>query len=396
MEAVQRPTSEETLAALVREAFAAKRPIRIAGGSTRSGFGRPVQAGVTITLDRLTGITLHEPAEMIIAAKAGTPLAEIEAALDAKGQMLAFEPADFRSLYGSTGAPTIGAIAAGNISGPRRIWAGACRDSLIGVRFVNGAGEIIKSGGRVMKNVTGLDLVKLQSGAWGTLGILTEVTFKVVPKPETLATLVLDGLDDQNAITAMNAALASPFEITGAAHLPAGIAGKSARTLLRIEGFGFSVDYREKALAGLLAAHGRLQRLEPGEARALWAALRDASLLAEARDQVVWRLSVKPSEAAAALAAICAGRAARAFYDWGGGLVWLATAADGDAGAGIIRRAAKAANGYATLMRAPEAIRAAIPVFEPAPAPVAALAARIKAAIDPAGLLNPGLMHAGV
>jgi glycolate oxidase FAD binding subunit len=395
MAADSHPESEEAVAAAVRAAHEAGEPLRIIGGGTRAALGRPVQAARRLVLDRLAGITLHEPAEMVIAAKAGTPLAAIEAALDAKGQMLAFEPADFRALFGSQGTPSIGAIAAGNISGPRRIWGGAARDSLIGVRFVNGCGEIVKSGGRVMKNVTGLDLVKLQAGAWGTLGILTEVTFKVVPKPETIATLALDGLDDPAAQAAMSAALASPFEITGAAHLPAGLAGETARTLLRIEGFGFSVDYRAGELARLLAPHGRLERLDDATGRTLWAAIRDGLPLAEPREAALWRLSLKPSEAPAAMAAIRAARDARAYYDWGGGLVWLATAADGDAGAGVIRAAAKAAHGHATLIRAPEPVRASVPVFEPEPAPVAAITARIRAAVDPAGLLNPGLMHAG-
>jgi len=333
---------------------------------------------------------------MVIGARAGTPLAEIEAALAEKGQMLAFEPADYRLLYGTQGAPTIGAVAAGNISGPRRLWAGAARDSLIGVRFVNGAGEVIKSGGRVMKNVTGLDLVKLQAGAWGTLGVLTEVIFKVVPKPETVATLVLTGLDDATAVKAMAMAITSPFEITGAAHLPDKVGGEGARTYLRIEGFPVSVDYRAGALGKLLARFGTLSRLEAGIGASVWSAIRDAAPLAEPRDAAIWRLSVKPGEAPAAVAAIRAVMPARAFYDWGGGLIWLAVSAEGDAGAAVIRAAAKAARGYATLMRAPDAVRAVVPVFEPESAAVAALTRRIKASVDPTGVINPGRMHAGV
>jgi glycolate oxidase FAD binding subunit len=332
---------------------------------------------------------------MVISARAGTPLAAIEAALDEKGQMLGFEPMDHRALYGTEGLPTIGAIAAGNLSGPRRLWGGACRDSLIGVRFVNGIGEIVKSGGRVMKNVTGLDLVKLQAGAWGTLGALTEVTFKVVPKPEIVATLALVGLNDAQAVAAMTKAVGSPFEITGAAHLPAAEA-KPARTLLRIEGFGFSVEYRAGALAELLAGFGPLARLAAAEGEVLWPAIRDATPLAAPAGRAIWRLALKPTEAAKAVAAIRGARAADALYDWGGGLVWLATSAEGDAGAATIRAAAKAAGGYATLVRAPEAVRAAIDVFEPEAPALAAISARIKAAIDPHSLFNPGLMRAGV
>lgn len=396
MTEVHRPHDEEEVARIVREASARGASLRIRGGGTRSGFGRPAREGAVLATGALAGITLHEPAEMVIAAMAGTPLAEIEAALDAKNQMLAFEPADFRALYETKGAPTIAAVAAGNISGPRRVWAGACRDSLIGVRFVNGAGEIIRAGGRVMKNVTGLDLVKLQAGAWGTLGLLTEVTFKVVPKPETVATLALDGLSDPRAITALGAALGSPYEITGAAHLPAAANDGRARTLLRIEGFGFSVDYRAGELTKLLQPYGVLGRLPPEEGDALWRAVRDGQPLAAPREAAIWRLSVKPSRAAEMIARLVAMREARAFYDWGGGLVWLATPAFGDAGAADIRAAARAAEGYATLIRAPDAVRASVPIFEPAAPAVAALTERIKTAIDPRGLFNPGLMQAGV
>lgn len=378
------PTNEDEAARLIKEAAVSRTPIRIQGGGTRARFGGCVQAGMTLSTAKLTGITLYEPSEMVMGAKAGTLLAEVEAALAEKGQMLAFEPMDHRTVYGSSGAPTIGAIAAGNISGPRRIWAGACRDSLIGVRFVNGAGEVIKSGGRVMKNVTGLDLVKLQAGAWGTLGLLTEVMFKVVPKPEIVTTLVLQGLDTAKAVTAMAKALGSPFEITGAAHDPS-----TQETYLRIEGFGFSVDYRAGELAKLLARYGTPTRIDGAESTGLWAGIRDCAALAEPADAVIWRLSVKPSEAPQVLAAM---PEARAMLDWGGGLIWLSVAGAGDCGAGRIRAAAKAASGYATLIRAPEAMRGTIPVFEPEPPAIAALSQRIRASVDAAGLFNPGMM----
>jgi glycolate oxidase FAD binding subunit len=382
-----RPASEAEAIEAVRKASGDCTPIRITGGGTRAGVGRPVQAGITLSTAAMTGITLYEPSEMVIGAWAGTPLAEIEAALAEKAQMLAFEPADYRTIYGSTGTPTIGAIAAGNISGPRRIWAGACRDSLIGVRFVNGAGEVIKSGGRVMKNVTGLDLVKLQAGAWGTLGLLTEVIYKVVPKPETVATLVLAELTDADALRAMSTAIGSPFEITGAAHDPA-----ARETLLRIEGFAESVAYRAAALGTLLAGHGALARIGDEQGAERWRGIRDCTPLAEPGERALWRLSVKPSAAAGVVAAIRTHRPCDALYDWGGGLVWLAT----DAGSTVIRAAANAAQGYATLIRAPDAIRAAVPVFEPEAPAIAALTARVKASVDPGGLFNPGLMHAGM
>jgi glycolate oxidase FAD binding subunit len=304
---------------------------------------------------------------------------------------------DHRALLGSSGEPTIGAVAAGNISGPRRIMAGAARDSLIGVRFVNGRGEVVKSGGRVMKNVTGLDLVKLMAGSWGTLGLLTEVTFKVLPAPERAATLVLPGLDDARAIEVLCLCLASPFEITGAAHWPAGVGGPDPRTFLRIEGFSASIDYRLGELRRLLRRHGTPEVLEGEASAALWAAVRDAApFAADGTGGAVWRLSTAPTRGPEVTAAIARARDARWFYDWGGGLIWLATDESGDAGAAAVRAAVAQAGGHASLVRAPEAVRAAVPVFEPLSEPLLRLTAGIKAAHDPAGLFNPGRMYAGV
>ena len=391
------PANEQEAAAIVAQAAGRSEPLRLVGGGTKAALGRPPQDEATLSAAGLTGITLYEPAEMVVAARAGTPLAEVEALLAERGQMLPFEPMDHRPLLASTGAPSFGAVAAANNSGPRRINAGAARDSLIGVRFVNGRGQPIKSGGRVMKNVTGLDLVKLMAGSWGTLGLLTEVTFKVLPKQEQTSTLVLPGLDDTAAVEALCAALGSPFELTGAAHLPAGIGAPEARTLMRVEGFAKSVAYRLGELRRLLRRYGEPRIVEGEEGAALWRAVRDATPLAEPREAAIWRISTAPTRGPAVTAAIAAGRPARWFYDWGGGLIWLATEASDDAGAATIRAAVKAAgSGHATLVRAPDALRAATPVFEPLPEPLMRITAGIKAAHDPAGIFNPGRMYAGV
>ena len=391
------PANEQEAAAIVAQAAGRSEPLRLVGGGTKAALGRPPQDEATLSAAGLTGITLYEPAEMVVAARAGTPLAEVEALLAERGQMLPFEPMDHRPLLASTGEPSFGAVAAANNSGPRRINAGAARDSLIGVRFVNGRGQPIKSGGRVMKNVTGLDLVKLMAGSWGTLGLLTEVTFKVLPKQEQTSTLVLPGLDDTAAGEALCAALGSPFELTGAAHLPAGIGGPEARTLMRVEGFAKSVAYRLGELRRLLRRYGEPRIVEGEEGAALWRAVRDATPLAEPREAAIWRISTAPTRGPAVTAAIAAGRPARWFYDWGGGLIWLATEASDDAGAATIRAAVKAAgSGHATLVRAPDALRAATPVFEPLPEPLMRITAGIKAAHDPAGIFNPGRIYAGV
>ena len=388
------PASEAEACSAVAEARAARRPLALRGGGTRAGLGRPSNATDVLSAAGLTGITLYEPSELVIGARAGTPVRVVEETLAARGQMLPVEPQDHRRLYGTAGEPTVGGLVATGASGPRRFAAGAVRDHLIGVRFVNGRGEAVKSGGRVMKNVTGLDLVKLQCGAHGTLGFLTEVIFKVVPRPETSTTLVLHGLDDARGIAALTLAIGTPFEMTGAAHLP-GTEGQPARTLLRLEGFAASVTDRATRLAALLGEFGPAERLEAAAAAPLWDDLRDGMALGAPDQAAVWRVSVAPT-AGPAIAARLAGVALRRHFDWGGGLLWLATDAAGDAGAAAIRAALVESGGHATLVRAPDAVRAAVAVFEPLMAPLAAVTAGIKASFDPDCLLNPGRMYGGV
>jgi glycolate oxidase FAD binding subunit len=387
------PASEEEAADLVREARGARRRLELRGGGTRSGLGRPVEAEAVLSSSALVGITLHEPAELVIAARAGTPVREVEAALDAHGQRLPVEPMDHRALYSTAGEPTVGGLVAANASGPRRVQAGAIRDHLIGVRLVNGRGEAIKSGGRVMKNVTGLDLVKLSCGAHGTLGFLTEVTFKVLPKPEAAATLAWSGLDDARAVAALTKAMASPFDVSGAAHIPLGPGREEASTLLRLEGHAETVRGRTERLATLLAEFGRPKRL--ADEGSPWPALRDGGIVAADAEAAVWRISVAPTqgpELVARLRPLLRDHA----YDWGGGLVWAATAPDGDAGAADIRAALGGLGGHATLLRAPVALRRHIEVFEPLTPALRALTVGIKASFDPDGILNPGRMYAGI
>ena len=366
-----RPTDKAELAEAIRDATG---PLRLCGGGTRP-VGRPVQ-GQELETAGLRGISLYEPGALTVVAAAGTGLAELEAALDEEGQRLPFEPMDHRVLLGTSGAPSVGGMVAANASGPRRVQAGACRDSLIGVSLVDGTGTLLRNGGRVMKNVTGYDLVKLMAGSWGTLGVLCEVAFKLLPAPEAEATLVLDGLAPHQAVTAMAAALGSPFEVSGAAHLP------DQRTALRLEGFTESVRYRAGALAQRLGRWGSARLLEGEESAALWREVRDVHAFG-GRAGDVWRLSVTPSEAPQ-LAARAGGEV---LFDWGGGLVWLLLPEGTD-----LRMSLGPFNGHATLIRASEATRRAIAPFHPESAPVAALAAGLRARFDPRGILNPGLM----
>ncbi|SFE29082.1 FAD-binding protein [Roseivivax sediminis] len=368
-----RPQSEEELSGIVAEASG---PLHVRGGGTR-GIGRPVTGDVVET-GGLSGITLYEPGALTLVAGAGTPLAEIEATLAAEGQRLAFEPMDHRGLLGTTGEPTLGGMAAANVSGPRRVVAGACRDFMLGVRFVDGTGAVVKNGGRVMKNVTGYDLVKLMAGSWGTLGVLTELSLKVLPVPETQGTLILKGLTDEAAVAAMARALGSPFEVTGAAHLPA-----AGETCLRLEGFADSVTYRLERLAALFPGTDMHRETEAEPVAACWRAIRDVAAFHDAPGDV-WQLSVKPSDAPGLVARM---GAEDVVYDWGGGLIRARLAPGTD-----LRARLGAFGGHATLVRGDAATRAALPVFQPETAPVAALSRGLRARFDPKGILNPGLM----
>ncbi len=363
------PKSEEDLAQMIA---GAEGPLRITGGGTRP-IGHV--EGTALSTAKISGITLFEPGALTVVAKAGTPVADIEKALAKENQRLAFEPMDHRALLGTTGKPTIGGVVAANVSGPRRISVGACRDFMLGVRFVDGAGTVIKNGGRVMKNVTGYDLVKLMTGAYGTLGVLTEVSMKVLPGVAAQATLTLDGLDDAQAVAAMSAALSSPYEVTGVAHDP-----QAGKTVLRLEGFANSVAYRAEALTKHLAKFGTVTVDDNAKSvQATWAAIRDVTAFAD-QDGDVWRLSVKPSDAPGLVAKMGA-KAVQ--YDWGGGLVWALTDAGRD-----IRAALGDFDGHATLIRG----RADVPTFQPEPAPLAAITAGLRAKFDPCGILNPGMM----
>ncbi|MCX5495478.1 glycolate oxidase subunit GlcE [Kaistia dalseonensis] len=385
MTSILLPESEAELEAIVHEAAASRSPLAIHGGGTRD-IGRPVQAARILSTQAMTGITLYEPTELVIAARPGTRLSEIEAALAQNRQRLAFEPIDYRPLLGAHGEPTIGGVTASNASGPRRIQAGAARDHLIGVRAVTGRGETIKSGGRVMKNVTGYDFVKLLAGSWGTLGVMTEVTYKLLPEAETETTLVIEGLSAERAVEAMAAALGTPFEITGAAHIP----GAPSRTYLRFEGFAASCSYRAERLRAMLRPFGAAEAVEHADSRAIWRSIRDVEPLRAAHDEVVWRISVKPSDGPAIGAKLAFALDSRLLYDWAGGLVWATAPAKGDGGAEIVRAAVALVGGHATLIRAPFALRAAVPVFQPETAGVAAISKKIKATFDPSGVLNPG------
>jgi glycolate oxidase FAD binding subunit len=393
--------TEDGIVSAVAEAVRTREPLLVEGNGTKSGMMRPVQAARTLSTAGLSGINLYAPKELIISAWAGTPLPEIEAALAEAGQYLIAEPPDLSALLGTVGKPqTLGGIVATNLSGPRRVAWGAMRDHVMGIRAVTGRAEIIRSGGRVLKNVTGLDLCKLFTGSYGTLGVITEITLKVLPAPEATGTLVLPGLDAAAGVAALSAALGSPFGVSAAAWLSTEAAatvsglsgiGQSA-ALIRIEEFAPSVLYRIGRLRDQFAVADAVV-LDTDTSRSVWRDIRDAGPLAPQPDDAVWRVSVRPSAGPGVLDTLRP-HGVGGFLDWGGGLVWLAGPAD-TATHMAVEAAARSGGGTWTLLRAPDTLRGAVRVIPDEPAALARITRQVKAALDPSGILNPGRLYAG-
>jgi glycolate oxidase FAD binding subunit len=406
------PSDADQVLELLSWAAAESKAFEVRGLGSKAGYGRPLPELPRLDLAALSGVTLYEPEELVLSAGAGTPLAEIEELLAAENQQLAFEPPSYAALLGASAstAATIGGVLACNLSGPRRIARGAARDHFLGVKGVSGRGEAFKSGGRVVKNVTGYDMSKLLAGSFGTLAAMTEVTLKVLPAAERTRTVLIAGLSDGTAVEALTRAAGSSHDVSGLAHLPAPAAARSAVsyvagagsavTALRIEGPGPSVEHRCRALRQEFSAYGQVEELHSKNSATLWREVGEVALL-PGGDSVLWRLSTAPGDGARAVESILAASGQNAvdvLYDWGGGLVWLELPA-GDPAAEAVRAVVGelgAEGGSATLMRAPAELRARLGAFMPQPPALAALTGRLKEAFDPRGILNPGRLYEGV
>jgi glycolate oxidase FAD binding subunit len=401
-----RPVDEREFSRVLAEATATNTPLEVMGAGSKQRIGRPMQTAANLSSRALRGITLYEPNEMVMAARAGTPVDQIEEALVERGQMLAFEPVELGLLAGSEEKQaTIAGVFSTNIAGARRISAGSARDHLLGLRGVNGRGDIFKAGGRVMKNVTGVDLCRGISGSWGTLAIMTEVTFKVLPAPEDTGTILLLGLPDEIAVEVLCAAMGTPYEVSGAVHLQPSMVARlwhdglrtqgQAVTALRVENFTKSVAYRTARLKEHFKAYGEIHQLDRTNSRSFWSELRQLSVLMGS-DAPVWRISTAPTAGPKVVAAITSYMDCRAFYDWSGGLIWAEVLSTTDAGAADIRRVIATHGGHATLIRAEPEVRAAVDVFQPLEPGVERLSRKLKATFDPAGILNPGRMYPNI
>ncbi|MVT50973.1 FAD-binding protein [Bradyrhizobium yuanmingense] len=394
---------------VVRAAIASEQPLEIIGHGGKRGIGHAMATNAVLDVSALNAVTAYEPNELIITLQAGAPLADVLALIDAKNQQFAFEPVNTAPLLGTPATGTIGGMIAAGLAGPRRIRAGGARDHLLGAHAVSGFGDSFKTGGKVVKNVTGYDLCKLLAGSWGTLSVMTEVTLKVMPKPEAERTLLLRGLDDATANKAMTAALGSPFDVSAAAHLPKSafraateglgdIAGQGegeaeALTVLRLEGITASAAHRAGSLRQLLAPFGTATLIEDVASAALWTAIRDVLPFA-ASGAVgawpVWRIVCPPASGAALGTQLARETGGDVIYDWGGGLIWAALPPKPDAHAPAVRARANAAGGHATLIRATDDVRREVDVFHPQAPGIAALSERVRASFDPKIILNRG------
>ena len=398
-----RPATEKELAEIITTASASKTSLDIAGGGSKRAIGRPSNATTRVSMRVLQGITLYEPNEMVMGARAGTLLSEVQNVLAKGNQMLAFEPMELAGVVGGDARhATIGGVFATNASGPRRLTAGAARDHLMGIRAINGRGEIFKNGGRVMKNVTGYDLCKGLAGSWGTLSVFTEVTFKVMPKPQASTTLVMLGLSDEIAVEVLCSVMGTPYEITGAVHIQKPLAvtldhmalrgqGKSV-TAFRLETSPKSIIYRREKLMAALKVYGDIYDIDQKSSEQFWDEMTRLSVF-EGSDHPLWRISTAPAKGPKVVAAISRYMPVLAVYDWSGGLIWLDMPVTTDAGAADVRRVIASYGGHATMIRADASTRAATDVFQTLEPGVQRLSQKLKATFDPENILNPGRMY---
>ena len=399
------PSTAAEVLEVIGDSVASKRPLEVLGAGSRRGLGRPTSADVRLELRNLSGIEIYEPSELVLTALAGTPLSEIESALATNRQQLAFEPPDFGLLYSSiSGQSTIGGVIATNSSGPSRFQTGAARDHFLGFEAVTGRAEKIKSGGRVVKNVTGFDLPKLIAGSYGTLAVMTKITLKVLPRPEFTRTLLIYGAEVSRALVDLKRAVQSPFGVNGAAYLSTTFARRSSVdyvsnngdgvTAIRIQGHKPSVESRLEGLRKMYADRSSVEELHGRNSTRLWSEIRDISSLAGENPAQIWRLSLPPRQTDTAVRELVAQLDGKCLLDWGGGLLWFVIRSRPDAGQQQIHKCAQGLGGHATLYRAADHVRREIPVFSPQSFVLAALTKRLKNSFDPHGLLNPGRMYA--
>ena len=381
-------TNESQVVDFVRQARAEKKPFEIVAGGTRRHIGAPVPSLPQLDVSGISGIVNYEPEELLCTVAPATPVPDVEQLLASRGQRLGFDPADWSALHGislngSGGTPTIGGAVSVDSFGPGRLLRGPARDSLLAYRGVNGLGETIRGGAKVVKNVTGFDLPKLMCGAFGTLSVLTELTFRVYPRPARAAVLAIRDVAPPEGFANLRKVARSALEPSGLAYMPAGNTllpdvGRGA-AIIRLEGEEKPLSEKIALARTLLGA--ALEDVEDGIA--LFGRIRDGAMFAGSELEI-WRLMIPSAEAPRLAAEI---GAPLWLGDQAGGLLWLGAKPES---AGLIRALAAANDGQAMLLKASDARRAELGLYAAAPPALAKLRAGIKNAFDPEGLLNPG------
>ena len=402
-----KPANESHVVEAVQWAVSEREPLTVQGHGSKRGLGRASNMAHLLDMSAMNGVLFYEPGELVISVLAGTPLAEVEELLRENNQSLAFEPVALDRVYGNTDPVergTVGGLVAANLAGSRRIKAGAVRDHVLGFKAVSGRGEVFKSGGKVMKNVTGFDLSKLITGSMGTLAVMTEVTLKVLPVPEKTRTVLVYGITDDNAAAAMSKALNSPHEVSSAVYLPPDVAGQSdvgrigdvgeSVVAVRIEGPEPSVLERTAQISTLLSAFGRIDELHRTNSQRFWWEVSESAFFASDENSPLWRLSVAPAAGPAVARRILDETGGSGYCDWGGGLLVLSIPENPARSARTVRQAVAEVGGHATLVRASETVRSTLDVFDPQSDGIMRLTRRVKRAFDPEGILNPGRMYA--
>jgi len=393
------PRNDEEVCEVVRWAASEQHPLSVSGGGSRAAFGHEVNTSHGISLRELSGIREYDARELVLTAGAGTPLAEIHDALAKQGQLLPFEPPDPTVLFGSVGTGTLGGVFMGNQCGPRRLHAGAARDHILGVRAINGRGEVWKSGGKVIKNVTGYDLSKLLAGSWGTLSVVTELTCKVLPAPACVTTVGVIAHSVTAALALLTRIASGPYSPTGLAYVPETLNAAGTfrtdvrgRCLLRFEGTESGVNERVAVVSKALEPAVQSGVWTGAESAEIWRKLRDAAPVAAC--PVVLKLSLPPTAAPAVANALLARRLHDWYLDAGGAWYWIGV--EPDIAVELVRalrELLRPVGGSVVIMRAPTVVKSSAGVLTPQLPAMAALTARLKQSFDPLALFNPGRLY---
>ncbi len=399
-----KPKTEQEIAEFVKFCHSKNIPIEIIGAGSKAKIGRNFQSEKILDLSDYSGIIKYEPEELYIKVKAGTPISEISQTLDKFNQQLAFEPNNFGYLFnGSDNSGTIGGVISTNFSGPRRFKVGSARDHVLGIRVINGRGEIVKSGGTVVKNVTGYDLSKIITGSYGTLAIISEISIKVLPKPSSIKTLIIHNAQLKKSLDYLNISLSSPADVSGGVFYPEyfkdqfslnDLTNKGPITAIRVEGVSSSIDKRLNSLKkelGLL--NNEVNYLNDDQSKIFWQNTQELKVFNKTEKNII-RAVVPPSKTLNAINNLKK-FFSRYFIDWGGNLIWIEMEKINSEILKEFSRVIENVGGYYTMLKLDDGLKASVDIFKIDHIKYN-LSEKLKNSFDPKRILNPGKMYSGI